>query len=371
MSMMRRLVVSLALAAAAAGCRTAAPSAPASAARLETPAPAPERAVRAAEDPRLVEAERARAEGRLEAAEALLETVAREAPRDPRPYLGLARVHVAKAKLPEALADAEKAVALGGGREARYLRGRVLGLSRRFEAAVPELRSVVAEDPKDVLAWATLAAVETDLGDDVEAGHAFARSVEAAGADVAVDRYWTQLLSMPPDPVQPQEALDRCTRGHAAALEGKWNEAQHEYLNALKHSQRFEWCIAGVADSFRHAGDPQRAEDIYRRLLPTFAPGKAEVLADVRGRFAALLVARSKPAEALEHVRAALEVRPERAALLDTLALACDGTGDAPCARDAYARLLARPHVPPEVRARAEMRLAALGGAPAAASVRR
>jgi predicted Zn-dependent protease len=363
--MKRRLVVSLALVAVSAACRTAPPGP-----RATPPASAAEKArVGGVPDAKLAAAERARADGRLDDAEALLEALARETPDDPRPLVGLARIHVAEVALPQALADAERAVALGGGREARYLRGRVLGLLRRFDPAVPELEAVLAQDPADVLAWATLAAVQTDRGDDVEAAHAFGKAVAAGGAPTAVDRYWTQLLSMPPDPVQPQEALDRCTRGHAAALEGKWNEAQHEYLNGLKHSQRFEWCIAGVADSFRHAGEAQRSEEIYRRLLAAFDPAKPELLADVRGRLAALLVTRGKAAEALDLVRAAIPVRPDRAALLDTLAQACEATGDAACARDAYARLLSRPHVPADVRSRAETRVAALGAAAAPASV--
>lgn len=54
-------------------------------------------------------------------------------------------------------------------------------------------------------------------------------------------------------------------------------------------------------------------------------------------------------------------MRGERGAVLDTLGRACEAAGDLPCAREAYRRLLERPHLPDPLRSAAETRLRALG----------
>jgi predicted Zn-dependent protease len=320
-------------------------------------------------DDRLTSAgERSLREGRLAEAERLLGEAAAAAPADPRPLVGLAQVRFARRELPGALAALDRALALGGGPEALVLRGRYRGVARRFDDAAADLARAGELRPGDGDAWCGLAAVQIARGDEWESRWALSRALEGMDRAAALDRVWTLLLSMPPDPAQPQEALERCTRGRTAALDGRWEEAQHELLNGLRKATRFEWCITTLAESIWRLGEPGRAEGILRRLVASFAPAQPELHADARGKLAELLVERGEAGEAAELARAALAVRPGRPLLLDVLARACDAKGDAPCARDAYAALLARPHVPAEVRARAEARGRALGVAAGAAT---
>jgi tetratricopeptide (TPR) repeat protein len=294
---------------------------------------------------------------------------ARAAPSEAERRIALAQASFARRDLPGAIAELDRALEAGETPEARILRGRYRGVARRFDDAVADLAVATERWPGNGEGWCTLAAAQTARGDEWEARRAFARALEVMERPAAVDRVWTLLLSMAPDPIQPQEALDRCTRGRAAALEGRWDEAQHEQLNGLRKATRFEWCIAGLAESTWRLGDPGRAEGILRRLVASFDPAHPELLADARGKLAELLVERGEPATAAEAAglaREALAARPDRPHLVDVLARACDAAGDPACAREAFARLLARPNLPPGVRERAEARARALAGAAAA-----
>lgn len=267
-----------------------------------------------------------------------------------------AQARFAQRDVAGAIGVLDRALAVEETREARVLRGRYRGVARRFDDAAADLQLATERWPGDAEGWCSLAAVQIARGDDWGARQAFSRAGGLMERRAAVDRIWTLLLSMAPDPVQPQEALDRCTRGRAAALEGRWDEAQHEQLNGLRKATRFEWCIAGLAESVWRQGDPAQAEGILRRLIASFDPAHPELLADARGKLAELLVERGKPAEAAQLARDALAIRPGRPHLVDVLARACDATGEAACAQEAYARLLALPSVTAEARLRAEAR---------------
>jgi tetratricopeptide (TPR) repeat protein len=185
--------------------------------------------------------------------------------------------------------------------------------------------------------------------------------VRLLGRSTAVDRLWTSLLSLPPDPVQPQESLDRCSRGRAAAMEGQYVEAEREYRNALKYSPAYRWCTANLAEVRFVLGHPAEAEELLREAIAGYPARLDGLRSDAKGRLASLLVARGQGgAEAVALARAALAARGEQAAVLEALALACDATGDVACARDAWQRLLARPHLAERTRARAAERIAAL-----------
>jgi tetratricopeptide (TPR) repeat protein len=361
-SMMCRLVVSLALVAAAGGCRTAGPGRAAAVATTRDVAPSRAAPAQAAPDTgHLALAARAFESSRFEQALEEYAAAAAEAPSDPRPAIGVARVRLAQARLEPAIAAATEALTRGAGADARLLRARALAILQRFDEAARDVEAALERTPKDVTAWAMLAAIHQGRGDEAQERRAFAAATALAGEKEAVGAVWTQLLAMPPDPRQTQESQERCTRGHAAALEGKWNEAQHEYVNGLKRAQRFEWCMTGVAEATWRLGDPDRAEAILRKVIEGFDPAKPLLRADARGKLAALLLARGNPSDAAAEAQAALAARPGRVALLDTLAQACDATGDAAGARATYAQLLAAPHVAAAVRARAEARVAGLG----------
>lgn len=282
-----------------------------------------------------------------EAAQAF-EAAAALAPADPAPLAGLAEARQAQGRREEALAALGRALALREDAALLALRGRWLGQAGRLEAAAADLARATALDPGAGAAWATLAAVEVLRGDEAGRDRAFEGAVSALGRAAAVDRVWVQVRAMPPDPVQPQESLDRCTRGYAAMLDGQWADAQREQISALRYAPRYLWCIAGLAETAWRLGEPERAERILRRVIAEYPPAAEALRADAKGRLAALLLAQGRePAEAARLAREALAVRGERAALLERLALACRVAGDAACARDAAGRLLALPWRPP------------------------
>lgn len=297
------------------------------------------------------------AQNRFEEARAAFRAAAAESSRDARPLVGLARVEAGLGRRQEAIELLGQALALQETAEARALRGRQLAVARSFDEAARDLLRAVELDPQQPEAWAVLAAVQVNRGDEVEAHWAFDGLRRVAGA-AAPDRFWTQLLSLPPDPVHPQESLDRCTRGRVALYERRWIDAHAEHLNGLRYSPRFHWCAAGLAEATWRAGDARSAERVLRTVIAS--ERAAPLAADARAKLAEVLAESGRPAEAIDLARAALAVRGDRAAILDSLARACDAAEDAGCAREAYERVLAQPHAPDELRRRAEARVAAM-----------
>lgn len=362
--MLRRPLLAAALTLAACGpAHRAAAPAPAAA---SSPAPS-------AAAPASAEADRALAAGReaflgsrWAEAEERLSLAARLAPADPRPHLALAELHTARRNLPAAAEEAGKASALADGVEARVLRGRALALARRFDEAVPELERAIGLGPRQPLAHAVLTAVQLNRGDELEARRVHLASGAAFGRVAAVDALTVQLHAIAPDPVAPQEALDRCTRGHAAMLDGDWEYARNEILVGLRYAPRFAWCSAGLGEAMWRAGDPARGEQVLRAALGEFKPHQPLLRADATARLAALVLEAGRAAEAADLARAALAVRGDRAAPLDVLARACEAKGEAPCARDASERLLRLSAAPAPLREAAERRLS--GGEKAAAA---
>jgi tetratricopeptide (TPR) repeat protein len=344
-------------------------------ATVRSPAPAPTAAAPPAAAPSradTAEAAAARlalAENRHVEAEALFSTALAATPGDRDLLVGRARARFALWRPADALADVDHALALRDGADARALRGRQLAVARRFDDALADLERAVALAPQDAVAWCTLAAVHANRGDDVEVRHAFGRAVQLLGAHDAQERCWTELLGMPPDPVRPQESLDRSTRGYVHFLAGEWGAGWREFLVAVRYAPDYVWAVAGVAEAGFRLGDVAFAEKLLRQAIDRYPASARGLRADAQGRLAELLLARGGAAvEARALAHAALAERPERAHLLALLARACDAAGDATCARDARARLLVRPHLPDDLVALARERTARL--APATVSSR-
>lgn len=308
----------------------------------------------------LQQAQQAFAEGRLAQSESLFLAAAATNPDDPHPHTGLASVFIAMRRLDDAVREADRSIALRETPEALLLRGRAQALARRFHLAVPDLERAVALDPRDATAWVVLAAVQVNRGDRIEVERALAGALTSMRREEVVNALWAQLIAIAPDPVQPQESLDRCSRGYVALLEGQPGEAEREASSGLRYSPDFRWCATVLAEARWRMGDVAGAEKILRAAVDVFPAGQAGLRADARGLLARVLLAQGGgAAEAADLARQALTVRGERAEYLDTLAAACEVIGDGRCWRDAYARLLALPHLPPDMRRQAEERLAA------------
>jgi predicted Zn-dependent protease len=106
-----------------------------------------------------------------------------------------------------------------------------------------------------------------------------------------------------------------------------------------------------------------RKRSIAPHALASFGSAKSANLADAQNNLADLLLeSGGKPQEAHALVTEAIAVRGQRASYVDTLARACDAMNDAPCAREAFQKLLdSKGALPQPVRAHAEERLRALG----------
>ena len=156
--------------------------------------------------------------GDLARAEELLRSAAQAAPGDVAPLLALADVHVAQRRFPDAVADLDRAAVLGENAAVLAARGRALGLVRRFDDASRDLERAAEAEASRSETWATLAAVQVNRGDQVEADRAFAALVQLGDPAAAQDWAWTQLLAMLPDQVAPQETLDSVlARGRGGA----------------------------------------------------------------------------------------------------------------------------------------------------------
>ncbi len=338
--------LALALAAALASCAGA---------RREAIAPAPigDDAVAL-----LARAEKELAGGRPADAAALFEQAAALRPGEDAPLLGLARARLAAADVPAGLGAADRALARRESPEGRALRGRALARQRQWDAARTDLERALASAPKEATGWALLAAVQVNRGDRVEAAYAYGQAAALLPPADAAKAVWRELRFLPPDPVQPEESLDRCTRGCTALLEGQPVEALREASNGLRFAPQFAWCSAVAAEALWRTNDTAQAERVLRSAIQKYAPAQEPLRADAKGLLAEVLSARKETAgEAASLAREALSVRGDRVTALVALARACEATGDVPCVRDASARILRLPHLSDALRGQAEERV--------------
>lgn len=318
-----------ALAALALACATAAPHAPAAVAG----APAATQA--APRDPAalVVEGEGALHENDFARADALLAQAAKLAPADARP-LALRSVAVfQRARFEEALEVARASLALGETYDARLVEGRVSAIHRKLEDAVRAYARCTALRPAAAEGWSALAAARLAVGDGDGAAKAWDELAKLEDHVKAEDRLWTDILRLPPDPAQVQEALDRCARGTAALVGGNAGEAAHEFRAVVGTVPTFGHCWSELGQANAEAGKPDDAERAFRKALEVYRPDQAGLRADSQALLARLLLDRWKDAkEALALAKAAAEVREGRPDVAATLARACERTRDASCA---------------------------------------
>lgn len=306
----------------------------------------------------LARAEQELAGGQPARAAALFEQAAALRPTADAPLLGVARARLAAADVPAALAAADRALARRESPEGRALRGRALARQRQWETARIDLERALAGAPGDSTSWALLAAVQVNRGDRVEASFAYGQAVALLTPADAANAAWRELRFLPPDPVQPEESLDRCTRGCIALLEGQPVEALREASNGLRFAPQFAWCSAVAAEASWRTNDAAQAERLLRSAIRQYGVAQEPLRADAKGLLAELLSARKETAaEAAGLARDALTARGERVTLLVALGRACEAIGDVPCAREAAARILKLPHLSGTLRTQAEERV--------------
>jgi tetratricopeptide (TPR) repeat protein len=295
-------------------------------------------------------------------AEACFRRIVAERPRDARAHLWLGLVLMAEERTDDAIASLRASLAIVDDALVRFNLALNLANRRDVPGALEQLGKAVALRPDYPKAWY----VTVDL---------LARSELAEESVIAVEAARRFC---------PSCAGDEACRRQRGMLVLYHRERAHKELEAgaLAEARRHaEWVLRlqpGFADAHydlgliaRAAGDRVTAEAEYRAAIAAYPESQADDAADARNNLAFLLLAKPGAAlEAVAAVRAAIAVRGERPAYLDTLARACDAVPDRACALAAYEKLLAAgaEALPAEVRAHAgerarELRLKA-GRAP-------
>ena len=244
-----------------------------------------------------------------------------------------------QARFGEALRIARASLALGETYEARLVEGRVSAIGRRLDDALHAYGRCAALRPGSAEAWSALAAALLATGDSEGAARAWDRLAGMEAPLKAEDRLWTDILRLPPDPAQVQEALDRCSRGTAAHVAGRYAEAAHEFRAVIRTVPTFAHCWSELGKSRSRLGQAAEAERAYRAALQSYRPDQAGLRADTQALLAALLLDQDRNAtEALALARAARDLRGDRPDVNTTLERACKATRDPGCAASAGGR---------------------------------
>jgi len=277
-------------------------------------------------------------------AEQLLAQAVKLAPGDARIQALQSVAVFHQARFAEALSLARASLALGETYEARLVEGRVSAIGRRLGDALHAYQRCTALRPGSAEAWSALAATRLANGDSEGAAAAWDRLAGIETPHKAEDRLWTDILRLPPDPLQVQEALDRCARGTAAHVAGRYGEAAHEFRAVVGTVPTFAHCWSEYGKSEARLGRTAAAEQAYRAALPSYRPDQVGLRADTQALLAALLLDQgSNPSEALALARAASGIRGDRPDVSATLARACAATRDPGCAASAGERKGASP----------------------------
>ncbi len=270
-------------------------------------------------------------------AEALLGQAAKLAPGDARTGALLATAVFQQARFDEALALARASLEKGETYEARLVEGRVSAIRRSLDDTVRAYDRCAALQPNNPEAWSAVVAARLAVGDAAAAARAWdelARLEDPVKLPLkAEDRVWTDILRLPPDPYQFQEALDRCSRGSAAHVARRYDEAAYELQVVAASIPGYAHCWSELGRAQAKLGRTADAERSFRTALENYRPDQTGLRADTQALLARLLLDQGKDAaEALSLARAASEVRRERADVVATLALACEKARDPSCA---------------------------------------
>ena len=239
---------------------------------------------------------------------------------------------------------------------------------RRFAEALPLLREVLRDDPRNAFARLVMGSANMAMGRLDEAIVWFKRYLELVPTS-AYAHHWIAVCHLQRGAhdlalkeaevvlaMDPRFSDARVLRGGILASRGAYDEAIRELRAAVESDPAKPLLRLDLAKVLAEAGRTEEADAEYQTLLklqPDFAPALTGL--------AALRVAQGRHQEAIGHLRRALEVHPGSAEARFDLGRALEMKGDRDAARAEYERLLEEPRLPAAVRDATRRRLAQLG----------
>ena len=166
--------------------------------------------------------------------------------------------------------------------------------------------------------------------DDPQLFHDLAVAARAAGASAEALRAEDAALVL-----DPELALAHNGRGLLLIEAGRIDEARAAFERAASIDTTGAPYRVNAGNAARAAGDPAAAERAYRAAL-----GLDAGAIDALNGLAVLLVQRQQAREAVPLLRRALEVDGRFVEARLNLGIACQESGDAACAREAYRAVL-------------------------------
>ncbi len=212
---------------------------------------------------------------------------------------------------------------------------------------IARLRALARQHPESPVMQTTLARALGDAGrhaealaiyrqavahwtDDPQLFHDLAVAARAAGASAEALRAEDAALVL-----DPELALAHNGRGLLLIEAGRIDEARAAFDRAASIDTTSAPYRVNAGNAARAAGDPAAAERAYRAAL-----GLDAGAIDALNGLAVLLVQRQQAREAVPLLRRALEVDGRFVEARLNLGIACQESGDAACAREAYRAVL-------------------------------
>jgi arylsulfatase A-like enzyme/tetratricopeptide (TPR) repeat protein len=243
-------------------------------------------------------------DGRTEEAERVLGELHAKDPGNRAVVEKLALLHAMEENWTEARVWCERAVAADPeNAQARRNLAFVLARLGERDASREQYLRAIADDPDDPDAWLRLGALLSEDGFHERAIGALARAVELA----------------------PEDARSRAELARAWADSGDVQAALAEYDRALALEPARSEAVNGKALLLSHRGRPREAVEVLRAALPALAQD-----VETLNNLAWILANESiDPEEAYRHARAAEQIDPDDAEVLDTLGWAAVRSGRA------------------------------------------
>jgi putative PEP-CTERM system TPR-repeat lipoprotein len=226
--------------------------------------------------------------------------MAQVAPRSPRPYLGMVEVSLAVNDLATAERNIERALELSPG--LAEARGQAIMLAVRrqqFGPAIDIARTMQKERPDEALGFVLEGEIEARRARWGAAATALQTAMGKQSPGTAPMKLY-QALRM--------DKREADAERHAA----RWME---------QHPQDIAFLLM-LADAAQSAGQPEKAEDLYRRILKQ-QPDQIAALNNL-----SMLLAAHKKVEAVTLAERAVRAAPNQAVVHDTLAVAQASMGD-------------------------------------------